>query len=360
MFKPLPWKLLLALPIFIAISLFAFPDSALGANLTTAMLRFHRMANGQNNVPILVVVKPGQLIAVDRIRLALGSSYSIDSDANRSLITVGTQINAGWIATNETLTGTALCDRNMPLASSVANTVPGSGTSGTVDFAISSTALSTTTNYCFYVTSGIGIVAANSSIQNKIETLTTPTIRDTSRVGTATVASGSDQVTISAIVPAVFTFALSATTDSFISDLSTTTAVRTSGVLVTISTNAQSGWETWLKSTASLTSAISNSTISTTGSFDGTPSTLSNGVSAYVVDVTAGTNTPAIDAEYAGGTPGNQGGTISSNAMQRIAYTTAPGSGDTVRVYGVAGISGTQPAGTDYTDTWTIVGAGQF
>jgi hypothetical protein len=70
----------------------------------------------------------------------------------------------------------------------------------------------------------------------------------------------------------------------------------------------------------------------------------------------------AIDAEY-NGSGSNQGGTLSAN-FQPIAACTgaspATANGDVITLIERAAIAGATPAGTDYTDIITVVGAGNF
>lgn len=137
---------------------------------------------------------------------------------------------------------------------------------------------------------------------------------------------------------------------------------------MTITTNAKGGWIAWAKdSSQGLASASASYTIPTAGTVNGAPNTLSAGTEGYVLDTdittdAAGGCTVAIDAEY-DGTTTSAGGTFSAN-YQPIAACTgavpATANGDVITLIERVAIAGSTPAGSDYTDTITVVGAGNF
>jgi hypothetical protein len=110
-----------------------------------------------------------------------------------------------------------------------------------------------------------------------------------------------------------------------------------------------------------LNSASTSDQINTQGSIDGAPTAYSSGVEHYQLDadVTNGTGsgTPSAAAEYTG--TGGSGGTFSTT-YQEIATSTGPGDNDGITYTVYAAASATQKAADDYTDTLTIVGAGNF
>lgn len=176
-----------------------------------------------------------------------------------------------------------------------------------------------------------------------------------------------DQIVVTATVPATFTFSLSANTDTFASNLSTT-AQLSNGVTATVATNAASGWVAWVKSAnAALNSASTGATIATTGSIDDTVTTLSGGTNGYLLDVTftdsgTGTGTVTQAAGYGqeyDGNSSNTGGTLSTT-FQPVAASSGTTDGDTVILKALARISAVQAAASDYTDTLTVVAAGRF
>jgi hypothetical protein len=179
---------------------------------------------------------------------------------------------------------------------------------------------------------------------------------------------GNDQIVVSAIVPPTFVFALSGNTDTFPSNLDPTVLKSTAGRTVSITTNAKGGWITWVKDSAQgLYSATANYTIPTSGTVDGTPSTIATNSEGYVLDTdlttdAAGGCTVAVDPEY-NGVGVTQGGTLSAN-FQPIAACTgaapATSNGDVITLIERASIAGGTPAGSDYSDTITVVAAGNF
>lgn len=318
----------------------------LGANLTLAQLRFDRMAASQNNVRVLVAAKPASTATEDEIRIVFNTNHTLTTTA-----TGITTTTAG--VTSETLTGSTTCTAMPGMIGSAA-----SSTSGTVDFVISDIATSTT--YCFYITAGVGNGSVTgTNFESRVETLVSNAVTDSTRVATSIISS--DQVTVTAVVPPRFSFTISATTDNFQTDLTNTRTTSTAGITVTVSTNAENGWVAWLKSTSgALGSASTGTTIPTTGTPGAAAGTITVGSSAYVLHVLKGTNNPLIDGGYDGSGGVNAGGGLSSTALQRIAYSTTVANGDTITLYGRAGVSVTQAAAADYTDVWTVVGAGQF
>ncbi|HEY6736426.1 MAG TPA: hypothetical protein VI322_01790 [Candidatus Saccharimonadia bacterium] len=177
-----------------------------------------------------------------------------------------------------------------------------------------------------------------------------------------------DQIVVSAVVPPTFVFALSGNTDTFPSNLDPASIKSTAGRTFSITTNAKGGWIAWAKdSQQGLFSASANYTIPTSGTVDGTPSTLATNSEGYVLDAdmttdAAGGCTVAIDAEYNGATT-SAGGTLSANFQPVAACTgTAPATsnGDVITLIERASIAGGTPAGSDYTDTITVVAAGNF
>lgn len=172
-----------------------------------------------------------------------------------------------------------------------------------------------------------------------------------------------DQVVVTATVPATFSLALGTNTQA-LGTLSTSSVTSGTGVSVTISTNASNGWLSWvLSANAALDSAVTGDDIGTTGSIDDSPSTLSAGTEGYVLDADLTTDgasggTVTIDAEYNGGTT-SAGGTLATT-FQEFATANGPAGGDIITLIPRVAISGLNQAATDYTDTLTIVAAGNF
>lgn len=251
-----------------------------------------------------------------------------------------------------------------------ATAMPGIGTANLVSsqdvtFPISDIS-SDTTLYCFNFSSST--------------TLTNPSAGDDKtgtiyieESGPSTIDSGGyalsiisdDQVVITATVPSTFSIALGTNSQS-LGTLSTSSVTSGSGVSVTFNTNAGNGWLGWvLSANTSLDSATTGDSIATTGTVDDTPSTLSGGTEGYVLDAdlttdsgSGGSGTVTIDAEYNGGDT-SSGGALSATFTE-FATADGPTDGDVITLVPRVAISGLTQAATDYTDTLTVVAAGNF
>ena len=180
-----------------------------------------------------------------------------------------------------------------------------------------------------------------------------------------------DQIVVSATVPPTFTFVLSGNTDSFTVPLVSSGYTSTSGKTVSITTNAANGWTAWVKnlngsSGASTKGALKsvaagNYTIPTTNSGTlgaASHSPLSVGTEDYGLGVTVTGGSTSSDAAYDG--TSSKLGLLDPNNYRRIAFDTAPDASDVVTLTEKAQIAATTPAATDYTDTLTVIGAGNF
>jgi len=284
-----------------------------------------------------------------------------------------------------------------PVVQSVSNVVP-----KTITF--NSGALTVGNHYCFHVQGS----SANHTLQNGTDATTGykmsgGTIFTSNNLVPASGVAvnqtnyslalyGDDTITVTAVVPPSFQFILGANVDTFPTNLDPTPAGSggvvnsTSGVQVNVITNAKGGWIGWIKSQyMGLHSATANYTMPSdclsvpgvctptpTGTVNGTPSALTAGTEGYVIAATIPTlptngDSPGgctinIDPEYDGSTAGS-GGTPSTTFQPFVACTgPAPATADDDKVVlkELATIRGGTPAGTDYTDTLTVVGAGNF
>lgn len=230
-----------------------------------------------------------------------------------------------------------------------------------------STALSTNTLYCFrWTNSSVALQTgtAGASKTGSVNTRATGAAAiDSSNYATAVVAN--DQITVTASVPATFSVVFSANTDAFLSNL-TTTPVLTSGVNVTIGTNAAAGWVAWVRSAnAALNSVSTGATIPTAGAIDNAVTDVA-ATNGYFLDVAfsdsgvgTGTVTQAANfgQEYDG--DATHGGTLSTS-FQPVAASSGTTDGDVLTFKELARISAVQAAAADYTDTLTVVAAGRF
>lgn len=325
----------LLLPMLTAQSVFAAP-------FTHASIRLERLKAGQAT-SVLVVVRPATT--------ATEASVTIKFDDTASCFTVaGPTVNVSSAGIPATYNGNAL------------TAWPGIGTTGSVSggtVTVTSTDLQTTNTYAFFITSGI----TNGSAGMCKLTLTTrtsaPATIDQTQVATRLVSD--DQVIVSAKVPPIFNFQLSANTDSFTADLDPTAVVLTGGMTVQVATNADKGYQVWVKDlNQGLVSATAASyKINTTE--NGTPDTLTIGQDGYVLHATVvggtGNGSVTIDPDYTGGA--NQGGSL-SGSWKSLATRTSYTNGDTFTIKEKATISNITPAAADYTDTLTLIGAGLF
>lgn len=226
------------------------------------------------------------------------------------------------------------------------------------------TDLTNSTDYGFFITGGLLQNPAASATQ--LHTVFTRTGSDAATADTKTLAVptiANDQIVITASVAPSFTFVFNNNAQS-LGTLTTSNPVSGGGTTVTITTNAPAGWNAWaLSANAALNSvAAGNYTIDTTGTINGTPDSLSNGVEGYVLDVdktdAGGGGTVTVAAEY-NGTDTVSGGTLATT-YQLIGSANGLAAGDILTLIPRASISGLTPAATDYTDTLTVVGAGVF
>ena len=178
-----------------------------------------------------------------------------------------------------------------------------------------------------------------------------------------------DQIVVSAIVPPSFSLTLDGNTDAFLLNLDPATIVSTGGRTVSVVTNAVGGWIAWVKDTQQgLYSATANYTIPTKGTINATPEALTAGTEGYglvtsITTANVGGCTTVVDPEYNGSA--TNVGAFSAN-FQPIAACTRTGAppgtsdGDVLSMVERATIRGGTPAGSDYSDILTIVGAGNF
>lgn len=327
---------------------FFSPFRAKAAPFTQAMIRLDRMAAGESD-DILVVVKPATTATENDFQIDFHEDFSVDS--TNTNITVSTTGLPAEVA-GESLTA-------WPGIGSNASAVSGE----LVTF--SSDDLTPGTLYGFFITGGITNPATPGQYRTTMRTRDSgPTEIDSTDVALRIISD--DQIVITAIVPPTFGFVLSANADSFVDDLDPTAIIATSGVTVTLSTNAYNGWVTWLRSqNTSLDSATTGESIDTQGTIDGSCTTITAGSNFYQLAVEAttdsgvGTGTVTIAPEYDCFGTASQGGTFSA-IYEEIATSDGTTDGDVITLEARAAISAVTGAASDYTDTWTVVGAAYF
>jgi hypothetical protein len=342
------------------------------AGFTNAVARHSRMAISLANSttdPILIIAKPASSGTDAGIGLAFSSGYTVNSTASNITVTT-----TGIPSTYQGLSLTAW---------------PGIGSAATAvssrNVTIASTDLSTSNTYAFLITGGITNPSSTGSQTIKISTHTdsspdfsnyTDAI-DATRVGTYFVtdnggSTDGDQIVVTARVPPSYSFSLSANSITLDTAVATveypggTENGAVSAVTATATTNANNGHSMFIRSGSSsgLTSTTLSASIAFSGTAaDGSPTTLSAGTEGVVVDINSNTNTSGsltIDAEFNGAST-SAGGTPSTS-FQQIAYASGPAgtAGDKVDVVPRIATSATTQAADDYTQTFTVVGAGNF
>lgn len=322
-----------------------FMGNVQAANFDFVAVRPDRMAISVSS-PHLILINPATTGTEDTTKITFPSGYTVTS-ASATNTGVPTTYHGISVSTS-TIAGTAV-----------------SGQEVTVDHGD----LVVGTLYGFYINS----VTNPSSIGQKSFTVTTqtsaPATIDSSTVAVYVVTdngSGTDddQIVVTASVSPTFTLDLNTNSDSVTTSLGSVTSG--TGVTATVTTNAQNGYSVWFKSGTSsgLTSATTGTSIAFSGTAaDGSDTLLSAGTEGVVVDADSTTNTSGaltIAGEFNGSST-SRGGTPSTT-YQQIFSSTAPvgGVGDVATIIPRVAISATTKAATDYTQTFTVTGAGSF
>ena len=254
------------------------------------------------------------------------------------------------------------------LTSSVTSGGAGAGGSIVVS-GLTSASLNGTTLYGFFIPSGsitnpatAGPYALTVASENSGSSVIDSTSVSTYIYGSS---ANQDQVVVNASVAPTFSFSLSANTDT-VPKVDSSSIQTSSGVTMTVGTNSPLGYTAYVKSgQGELTSATNPGTPITTGTFDGTPDTVTAGTTDYGFVPSTGTAcsscTGAIsyDGEYAvsnGTHAGSFNGTNFASFESRNGYTNA----DQILLQERVAVSPTIGYANDYTDTLTIVAAGNF
>lgn len=322
------------------------PPRIQAANASDSYMRFDRMKAG---------VDPGAVLIVFTTSAETQTEDHLDIDLDTEWVS---NTNFSSTATDYTWTVTGIPGTSTAMPISGANpTVSGN----TITFALTGT-LAASTEYAFFISDGAGMTLNPAASTTIIHTLRTETAGnaeiDTVQIASPTI-SDDQIVVVTASVDPTFTFTFSGNTSS-LGTLSPSAISSGGSNTITVVTNASNGWTAWMISAnAALNSAATSHSISTTGTINATPDTLSIGTEGYVVDVDTADGDVTVAAEYDGATT-SAGGTLSSTTYQQIASGTIPTGSDTFSIIPRAAISGTTPAANDFTDTLTIVGAGVF
>jgi hypothetical protein len=336
--------LLLVTVLFVFCWLFQFVATVHAASLTAASVRFDRMkAATGTRLRVTFTVPAANSATEDSLKVDFPDSYTV--------------------ATSSLITSVGSCGATaLPGSLSIA----GNNTNGSKGFTITGvTNLSASTAYCVDIDrTGTNDPVTNPAAGQYIITVTTqdngPATIDSTTVAARVISD--DQITINAVVPPSFNFVIDSNTTNFTANLDATVVRQTTARTVTITTNATQGWIAWAKdSNTGLTSAAAAKTINSTT--PGTGATLSAGTEGYVLGVdktdAGGGGTVTVTAAYAGTNADANGSGLDTNFRQ-IGSSDGTANGDVLTLYGKAAISPITPAGNDYTDVWTVIGAGSF
>jgi hypothetical protein len=336
------------------------PQAAHAAGvLGSTMIRLGNMGASATGVTGTVCVKPTTSSTTnDKVDVTFPSGFTVST----TLANWTTSVSPSGAGSLYWPSGAT----NWPSALSTASSVSGQTVEWTFAAAQNATNFAPGTLYCFDWTATASSPLTNPTagvdLQASVSTKNTAgTVLDTGNVGLTIVSS--DQIAVSATVPPIFEFTMPSNSDPFTANLSPSSVITTTGVTPTIKTNAKGGWIMWAYDQyQGLHSTAAGYTIPTVGWNSNAPTTLTAGTAAYAMDVTthagSGPCTPAVQAEYAGST--TSGGSLLSNWEQIGQCPSNPSNADGLTLTEEAAISVTTPAGTDYTDTVYVVGAGLF
>jgi len=326
-----------------------FIPQTFAAELLEASIRLDRMDVNQlasSTDPILVVAKVTSTATEAQSYITFGTGFTVDATpANITVTTTGIP---------STYQGEALTA--WPGIGSAATAV--SGQNVTV---ASGDLTPTSVLYGYYITGGITNPSSAGEKEIVINTRTSaPAVIDTKTVAVDIMTDNADQIAVTANVVPTFNFALSANSIA-LGDLSTS-AVTSGNITIDIDTNAGNGWVAWvLSANAYLLSASSSDQINTQGTIDDSPTAYVSASEFYQLDITVtdgtGPGTPSIDLEYDGNA--TTGGSFSTS-YEEIARSTGPGNNDGITFNVRAAASTINESADDYTDTLTVIGAGNF
>lgn len=319
---------------------FLFPGKA-NATVTEGFVRFNRLATG-SAISGTACLK-STLTTQTNVVIVFPSSWTISQTASN------------WTVTTSNLP-------TDPVGGGAASAWPGIGTASSVtglNVVFPGTALSAATFYCFNFTGASSTIGAAADNQTgALKTQGGSPFTDNMDWAVSIVASGADQITITASVSATMSFSLNSNTIA-LGTLSTSSQV-SGAVTQSVSTNARNGFISWIKGANwnGLYSPTANAMIFSAGAYPQIADLTVALDRGYGLDAQPGTNTPVISAGYQGSS--STVGHIDSSQFRQVASLTGPQSGTTVTLNIRTEITATQSAGNDYADTLTVVAAGSF
>ncbi len=334
------------------------PDIANATILSQASIRLGRLGiSSTSGNDLLVTFKLNTTpTSVSKIKVTLPSGFTL---------TAGTPaLGTTFPATPAGITAPP----GLPATATV--TSAGAGLGGSILVSgLTSASLTSSTLYGFTIPTGsiqnpgtagqyFGSVESENSGGTPIDTTATPTY-------IYGASPNQDQVVVTASVAPSFSFSLNANTDT-VPQIDPSLIQTSSGVTMIVGTNSPLGYTAYVKSTnAALNSATSPATPISTGTFNATPDTFTAGTTKYGFVPTTGpacstcSGSLTYDPEYviADGThAGSFNGTSFASFVSRSGYTNS----DQISLKERATVSGTVGYANDYTDTLTVVAAGNF
>jgi hypothetical protein len=334
------------------------PAFAGATQLSQAGVRLGRLGiNASTNNDVLVTFKLNTTpTSVAKIAINFPNGFTVTA-GSPSVVTTGFPNTPGVItAALGSLTATATSSG-------------GSAGGSIVVTGLTSASLNSSTLYGFDIPSGtiqnpgtagqynVSVVSENSS-NGTIDTTMTPTYVYGS-------GSDQDQIGVTASVAPTFQFSLSANSDT-IPTADPSNVFTSAGVNMVVGTNSPLGYTAYVKSAnGQLISASNPGTPITTGTFDGTPDSLTASTTKYAFAPTTGascsicTGSLSYDSEYniADGTHGGAfNGTNFASFVSRSGYTNS----DTISLKERITVANTVAYANDYADTLTIVAAGNY
>src|SRR5665213_107048 len=337
-------------------------QTAGATTLTNTYIRLNRIKSGTGTSFRLVFKAASSQTA----QIAIDFNGADTGTAQWTNATPGGLVTSGAVTTS-----TAQCVTDGFTALPGVTGAIGSGSS------ITTTGVTATTvnlTYCVDFTTAAAVTTPTAGHEGEYHpTVTQGT--DSTTVAVRIIAG--DQITVNATVPPTFNFVIAAgSTDNFTTNLVSSGYTSTTGKTVTITTNAATGWVTWVKdlngsSGASTKGALksataSNYTIPTTNASalgSASHTALSAGTEDYGLGATittdaGGGGTVALDPAYDG--TSSKLGVLDPNNFRPVASANGTANGDVITLTERAQIAGGTPAANDYTDTLTVVGAGSF
>lgn len=341
------------------------PDIANATQLTVASLRLGRLGTSTaTGNDLLVTFKLNTTpTSVARIKICLPSGFTTTN---------------GTPATGTSFPNTPAGITAPPGLPATATTAAGAGgcPGGSVTVSgLTSASLNGSTLYGFTVAAG-NITNPSSAGQYN------PTVESDNAGGTAIdttptpvyiygASANQDQITVTASVAPNFSFQLSANSDTI--PQVDSASVRTSGgITMIVGTDSPLGYTAYVRSAnGALVSASSPATPIATGTFDGTPDTITAGTTKYGFLPTTGpacstcTGSLSYDTEYSsgGGAPivsGTQAGSYNSTNFSSFVSRSGYSNADQIILRERVAVANTIGYANDYTDTLTIVAAGNF